>query len=333
MTTKDILLSSGVDNFLQDAENTMIFEKPKYEDLGFTKEICEKISLKIINAIMSYDEDTAVKNSINIIVSIALDNNINLKNIFVFIFSYIPSMFSIANYTTWINFLKNKLKLMMDKQIPDDKQKKKTTESISSDKKTGGTNKHVKNVDVSHQEPQTPAVAAKDMGFNINNFVTHQEPPKQIPAEQLITRKPIVVKAPEPSQTKGNPILNKSIEEKVKYLKTKMKFLDGVHKDVEVEELNALINLLDSSKFKQRIKNLKCKSNISSVFLHEVPMDKYGNNKVVITEMGEFNFNYCFEIPTKDKKDPIVVLFGSNDGWATFNMKVYLSSKLKDSNK
>lgn len=333
MTTRDILISSGVDNFLQDAENTMIFEKPKYEDLGFTKEICKKISLKVMNAIISYDEDTAVKNSINIIVTIGLDNNINLKNIFVFIFSYIPSMFSIANYGIWIALLKSKLKSLMDKQVPDDEQKKKTNQPVTSSKK-GDTNKHVKKVDVPHQEPQEPAVAAKSMEFNIENFVTHQAPPKSVPAEQLITRKPIVVEAPKASkQNIGNPILNKSIEEKVKYLKTRMKFLDGVHKGIEVEELNSLINLLDSSEFKRRIKDLKCKSNISSVFLHEVPMDKYGNNKVVITEMGEFNFNYCFEIPTKDKKDPIVVFLGSNDGWTTFNMKVYLSSKLKDSNK
>jgi hypothetical protein len=332
MTTRDILISSGVDNFLQDAENTMIFEKPKYEDLGFTKEICKKISLKVMNAIISYDEDTAVKNSINIIVTIGLDNNINLKNIFVFIFSYIPSMFSIANYGIWIALLKSKLKSLMDKQVPDDEQKKKTNQPVASGKK-GDTNKHVKKVDVPHQEPQEPAVAAKSMEFNIENFVTHQDPPKQVSAEQLITKKPIVVEAPKPrKQIVGNPILDESIEEKVKYLKTRMKFLDGVHKNVGVEELNALINLLDSPMFKQRIKELNCKSNISSVFLREVPMDKYGNSER-ITKMKGLNFNYCFEIPTKDKKDPIVVFLGSNDGWVKFNMTIYLSSKLKDSNK
>lgn len=296
------------------------------DNIGFSKENSNIINDSVAMIIRNhYSSNESLNNLYNLILNKGMEDGVDITHIIAYIFS-LPLVF---NCLTTHEEMEKSCKKLIIKTL----NKINGINTSSNDNKPKNSKEAKNNKTHDTKAVQTPAVAARNMEFNIENFVTHQDPPKQVSAEQLITKKPIIVEAPKPKkQIVGNPILDKSIEEKVKYLKTRIKFLDGVHKDVGVEELNALINLLDSPMFKQRIKELNCKSNISSVFLREVPMDKYGNSER-ITKMKGLNFNYCFEIPTKDKKDPIVVFLGSNDGWVKFNMTIYLSSKLKDSNK
>lgn len=286
------------------------------DNIGFSKENSNIINDSVAMIIRKhYSSNESLNNLYNLILNKGMEDGVDITHIIAYIFS-LPLVF---NCLTTHEEMKKSCKKLIIKTL----NKINGNNTSSNDNKPKNSKEAKNNKSHDTKAVQTPAVAAKDMGFNIENFVTHQEPPKQIPAEQLITRKPIVVEAPKHNkQNSINSMLDKEPDEKVKYLKTRMKFLDGIHKGISVNELNALINLLDSPTFKQKIKEFKCKSNISSVFLYEVPMDKYNGDT--------HQFNYCFEIPTKDKKDPIIVFLGSNNDWVTFNMYIILSSKLKD---
>jgi hypothetical protein len=175
---------------------------------------------------------------------------------------------------------------------------------------------------------QQPAQAANQVGFNINNFLNHnqnnQQPNQQVPIKPFV---PPVIGQPQaqmqqqavvqpqqnqlPVQYDPRPDLN--AQQKVEQLKKNYKFIEGKHNSIGVSQLNALLMLLNNGELKSAVKknNAKCRAN--NIFMTEVEMpDQYKND-----------FDFAFHITTKDPKHPILVLFNSNQfydskgGWLT----------------
>ena len=154
--------------------------------------------------------------------------------------------------------------------------------------------------------------AGKGLKFNIANFVKPQ-PTAIATTEQTGMRVP----SPETQvnaikQTAERKVFNprpgKSLEDKVKELKTHISFGPSEGKAISEDQLNAMINFfIDGKGFKKQMKKMGCKANLNTIHMTEVPHDKY--------EGIDDKFDMVFEVPTNKASNPIIIMYCSTPEW------------------
>ena len=161
-------------------------------------------------------------------------------------------------------------------------------------------------------EKETAAIKAsvevptigKGLNFNIRNFVKCPDP---ISTKQPMTKVDAVKQTAERKVYDPRP--GKSLEDKVKELKTHISFGPSEGKDITEDGINAMINFfIDGKGFKKQMKKMGCKANLNTIHMTEVPHDKY--------EGVDDKFDMVFEVPTNKASNPIVVMYRSTPEWS-----------------
>lgn len=276
----------NVNDFLSEASFHSRFLERK--DLGFSDQSQEKIEEK---ASECYDAKS-ISELFSFIINEGKKEKLEIKNVFMYIFNLALNVLRMDVLDTR-KICEEKIAKINSKKAEENKQPK--SEQPKPEQPKGEASDKPKDQTVVTVAPEVRRV----IGFDPKKFITEQQPQ----ANNLGVDFKHKDKNPTAEVAKVyDPMPEKTIEEKAAYLKSRMRFLDGVHKNVSADEINCLLTFLDSHYLKNSLRKLGCKANPNSAFLKEVPLDKYNVDS---------KYNFCFEVATKDKKNPIVVFYNS----------------------